>query len=208
MVVLRAELFQQRERCGKRLDALHGSVGHVRGRPAFTSDQRDVGALRDEVLNHLDIAPGGGMMERGVALVIEGVHVGVHLLDEIFDRRQHTRRRIAVMVRRKTFAVALAGRRQERGDRGRTHGNGRHAGHVLSLARRVACAHAARRPNRPDVRIGAPLHEQLHGVDVRGVGGAPEGRRPGFVDARLVEVVLRVPDFLGQPGVGIRPLPQ
>src|SRR6185436_19097573 len=51
VVVLRAELLEQRHRFGERLDALHRAVGHVGGRPPLARDRLDVGALRHQVLD-------------------------------------------------------------------------------------------------------------------------------------------------------------
>src|SRR5215470_11657770 len=41
-----------------------------------------------------------------------------------------------------------------------------------------SAAPGLRRANRRDVRIGAVLHQKLHGVDVHGVRRAPERGRP------------------------------
>ena len=50
-------------------------------------DRLDVGALRHQVLNHLDVAARRRVVQRGVAFVIDGVDVGVQLLDQVLDRR-------------------------------------------------------------------------------------------------------------------------
>ena len=86
-------------------------------------------------------------------------------------------------------------------------GDRRQRRHVLHFARsRRRCARG------PAVRIvrmfgiGAVLQQQLHRVDVGGVGGAPERRRAALVDARLIEVVLRVPDLAVRRAFGLAPL--
>src|ERR1041385_4827028 len=82
VVVLGSEFFEQRQRLGARLDALHRAVRHVRRRLALAIDGFDVGALRDQILNHLDVAARRRVVQGGVALVVRGVHVGVQILDE------------------------------------------------------------------------------------------------------------------------------
>src|SRR5438128_2185413 len=51
VVVFRAELFEERERLGPRLNALHRSVGHVRGGLPLAVDGLHIRAFRDQVLN-------------------------------------------------------------------------------------------------------------------------------------------------------------
>ena len=86
-----AELLEQRERFRERLDALHRAVRHVRGRLALAVDGLHVGALRDEVLDHLDVAARRRVVQRGVALVVDGVDVGVELLDQVLRPRPASR---------------------------------------------------------------------------------------------------------------------
>ena len=66
----------------------------------------DVGALRHEIQDHLVVAARGGVVQRRVAVVIARVDVGVQFLDEVFHRRQHAARRVAVRVAGEAFAVA------------------------------------------------------------------------------------------------------
>src|SRR5581483_5486797 len=70
VVVLRAERLEQRERFRPRLDALHGTVGHVGRGLAFAVHRLDVGPLRHEVFDHLDVAARGRVVQRRVALVV------------------------------------------------------------------------------------------------------------------------------------------
>src|SRR5438094_3653977 len=52
VVVLRAELLEERHGRGERRDALHRPVRHVGRRLAAAADRGDVGALRDEIQTH------------------------------------------------------------------------------------------------------------------------------------------------------------
>src|SRR5262245_44309476 len=76
MVVLRAELLEERDRGGERLDALNGAVGHVGGRLAGAVEGLHVGAARHEELDRLVVAARRGVVERGVAFVVAAVDVG------------------------------------------------------------------------------------------------------------------------------------
>src|SRR5215213_5489218 len=106
VVVLRAEAFQELDRFRIGLRPLDRSVRHVDRRLSGTVDERDGGALRNEVLNHLVIAPCRGVVERGVAVRVAGVDVGLKLLDEELDGLEHAGRREAVRVGGEPFAVA------------------------------------------------------------------------------------------------------
>ena len=63
---------------------------------AFAADRLHVGALRHQVLNHLDVAARRGVVQRGVAFVVEGVDVGVQFLDQVLHGGQHAAGREAV----------------------------------------------------------------------------------------------------------------
>src|SRR5262252_2297969 len=53
VAVLRSQLLEQRHGRGERRDALHRAVRHVRRRLPAARDSGDVGAVRDEILDHL-----------------------------------------------------------------------------------------------------------------------------------------------------------
>src|SRR5262249_28488836 len=144
-MVLRSELLEQRDRFRERLNALNRSVGHIGRRASLARDRLHVGALRDEVPNHLDVAARRRVMQGGIAFVIVRVHVGVQLLDEILDGREHAARREAMRVRGKPFAVADAGRRLQRRHARTTDRNGRQSRYVLHFAVDVARARTADR---------------------------------------------------------------
>ena len=57
------------------------------GHPA--GDGGDVGAFRHEVLDHLDVAAGRRVVQRGVAFVVARVDVGMKILDQILDGGEH-----------------------------------------------------------------------------------------------------------------------
>src|SRR3990172_9348129 len=85
VVVLGSEAHQKFQRFRKRLRPLHRAVRHVGGGLTLAVHRLHVGALRNEVQNHLDVASGGGVVEGGSALVVAGVHVGPTLLDQVLD---------------------------------------------------------------------------------------------------------------------------
>src|SRR5213078_355834 len=97
-------------------------------------DDFRIGALRDEILDHLVVAAGGGIVQRRVALVLSGIHVGVQFFDQVLDRGEHPAGGEPVMVGRKPFPVPLTGRREQRWNARSANGNGRQAGDVLHLA--------------------------------------------------------------------------
>src|SRR5438067_5362632 len=68
VIVLGAELLEERNRSGKRLDALHRSVRHVDRRLAGAVHRFHVGAFRDEILDHRVVAARCCMMQRRVAV--------------------------------------------------------------------------------------------------------------------------------------------
>ena len=141
-----------------------------------------------------------------VAVGVGGVDVGVEHLDQVFHGGEHAGRRVAVRVGGEALGVALAGRGEDRRDARSADRHRRQAGDVGHLALAVGRPRPVSRSHRRDVGIGAASDEQLHRVDVARVGGAPERRRAGFVRAEQVEVVLRVPELLLQPGVRVRAL--
>src|SRR5499427_8978619 len=53
VAVLRSQLLEQPHGRGERRDALHRAVRHVRRRLPAARDSGDVGAVRDEILDHL-----------------------------------------------------------------------------------------------------------------------------------------------------------
>src|SRR5437868_2176392 len=86
MVVLRAELLEQRDRLGERPDALYWSVRHVDDRTAVAGHGLHVGAFADEILNHVVVAARGGVMERRVAVRVALIDIGAKRLDKILHR--------------------------------------------------------------------------------------------------------------------------
>ena len=122
-------------------------------------------------------------MERGIALVIRGIDVGVQVLEEVFHGGHHARRRKAMRVRRETFTIAGAGRGHERRHTGSADRHGRSRRHVFDVALDVGGARASRALHRRDVRIGAVGGQQFHRVDVARVRGAPERRGADLVNA-------------------------
>ena len=145
-------------------------------------------------------------MQRGVAFVIARVDVRAQLLDQVLHRREHAARRVAMGVGGEAFAVADAGGGQQRRHAG-TAGRDRRQPETSRDLRGVSASPVAGRPGGLIVGIvgSAPYDDQqLHRVDVGAVGGAPERRGADFVDARLVEVVARVPDLLVRRAVRIR----
>ena len=82
MVILCSELFEKGDGLGKRLNALHGPVGHVDCRSPLTIDSFHVGAFRHQVENHFVVAARRRMVQRGLAFVIGGVDVHADLFDE------------------------------------------------------------------------------------------------------------------------------
>ena len=123
-------------------------------------------------------------MQRRVALVVPGVDVDVQLLDEVFRRRQHAAGREAVVVRRKAFAVALARRGEQRRHSRTAKRDRRQPGNILHRTfTGIAGPRTAGPLARRQVRIGAARDEELHRIDVGGIGRAPERRRPDLVNA-------------------------
>src|SRR5690349_16943254 len=108
MVVLRAELLEQRDRLGERSDALYWSVRHVDDRASVTRHGLHVRALADEILNHLVVAARGGVMERRVAVRVALIDVGTKRLDEILHRGEPAVGGVTMRVTGKTVSVADA----------------------------------------------------------------------------------------------------
>src|SRR5688572_11437289 len=85
VIVLRAELLEQRHRLEERRDALHRAIRHVgRGLP-LSADRCHVAALRHQILNELVVAASSGVVNRVVAVEVPRIHVGAELFDEILD---------------------------------------------------------------------------------------------------------------------------
>src|SRR5690606_11952767 len=93
VVVHGAERLEELDRLGIGLRALDGAVGHVHGRPAFAVHGLDIGAPRDEELDHLVVAACRGVVQGRIALVIRRVDVGAELVDEVLHGGEHARRR-------------------------------------------------------------------------------------------------------------------
>jgi hypothetical protein len=160
---------------------LDGAVRHVHGGLPAAVHLLDVGALGDEVRDHLVVAARGRVMDCGVAVVIDRVHVGAQLLDEVLHRGEHAGRRKPMGVAGESLSVTDAGCGKKRRNAGTADWHWRQAGVIFRFVR-AACPALPEpvvlgRLHRGNLRIRAVGGEQLHGLDVACVRGAPERRR-------------------------------
>src|SRR5262249_17727141 len=106
VVVLGSQAFQQLDRLREGLNALDRTVLHVDSRSALPADSHHVGALRDQVLDHLVVAAGRRVMEGGVPLVVGRIDVDMQLVNEVLHGRKLTSRREPMRIRGEPLTVA------------------------------------------------------------------------------------------------------
>ena len=203
MVVLRAQLLEQRDRLGEWLGPLLGAVRLVGRGLATTADQGDVRPLAHQVEDRLVVTPGCRMVEGREAVLVPQIRIDAELFDEVLHGGKPPVRYGPVRLSDAGGAEAHSRSRVDRVDRRAPMGNGLQAGGVqrilfivLRVVRyvRVDGLTRARQVLCPDVRIGTVVYQQSHGRYIGGVGRPPERRRPREVHAHPPRVVRGVPD--------------